>query len=57
MVRDKNDKIFFLLDSNHYIYQWEAKYYDDDEYDHHSYHILHQQKKRENQMIIKPIEK
>ena len=57
MARDKNDKIFFLLDSNHYIYQWEAKYYDDDEYDHHSYHILHQPKKRENKMIIKPIEK
>ena len=39
MSRPKEEKIFFLKDGG-YIYQWEAKYYDPDEYDHHSYHIV-----------------
>jgi len=40
----KKQKIFFLKDSDEYIYDWEAKYFDDDEYDHHSYTIVHTRK-------------
>ena len=37
--RPKDEKIFFLHDGT-YIYQWQARYFDPDDYDHHSYHIL-----------------
>ena len=51
------DRIYLLKDENSYIRQSQAWMFDPDEYDHHGYHILHQPKKRENKMIIKPIER
>lgn len=39
-----------------YIPQWAAKYFDDDEYDHRGYHILHPTRKKEK-YNIKPIER
>ena len=57
MKRRSEDRIYMMKDEPYYILQSQAKYYDDDEYDHRGYHILFPKKKRENKMIIKPIEK
>ena len=51
------DRIFLLKDENAYIRQSHAKFFDEDEYDHRGYHILHPQRKKENKMIIKVIER
>ena len=56
MSTPRNEKIFFLRDTNEYIYHWQAVYFDDDDYDHHSYHILHFHRK-ETPGIIKPIQR
>lgn len=56
MKRRKEDRIFMLKDEPYYILQSDAHLYDTDEYDHRGYHILFPKKKRENKMIIKPIE-
>ena len=56
MKRRSEDRIYMMKDEPYYILQSQAWMYDDDEYDHHGYHILFPKKKRENKMIIKPIE-
>ena len=56
MKRRSEDRIYLLKDENTYIRQSQAWMFDPDEYDHHGYHILFPKKKRENKMIIKPIE-
>lgn len=56
MKRRSEDRIFMLKDEPYYILQSDAHLYDPDEYDHRGYHILFPKKKRENNMIIKPIE-
>jgi hypothetical protein len=56
MAKYWRDKIFFLADGG-YIYQDEARFFEEDEYDHRSYTIINptEQDKREH-YTIKPIQ-
>ena len=56
MAKRYRDKIFFLYDSMNYIYQEDARFYDDDEYDPRSYTIIKPtEQDRKGNYTIKPI--
>ena len=57
MSTTRNDRIYILRDTTEYIYQWQARYYDDDDYDHHGYTILPINNKKYTPGIIKPIQR
>ena len=40
MATKKQQHIYFLYDTNEYIYEWMTPFYDPDEYDHRRFTIL-----------------
>lgn len=58
MAKQYRDKIFFLYDSMNYIYQEDAVYFDEDEYDPRGYTIINPGKQDEIGICtLKPIYK